>query len=200
MTATVGKSITLPETATVNYNDGSTKDMGIIWDAEAAGLDLDNPQAGTYTVTGKINRPVYVSPLAECRADPYVVYNEEDGMYYFTSSYMQADLQNAYAYVIIRRAPTINELKDAEEVIIWDSSRGQADAWYWAPELHEINGKLYIFCAMTISRWDPQADVIELKDGGDPLNPEEWDDPRRCIRPDMRYTGDKPRGAGKGGI
>ena len=175
MTASVGKSITLPETATVNYNDGSTKDMGIIWDAEAAGLDLDNPQAGTYTVTGKINRPVYVSPLAECRADPYVVYNEEDGMYYFTSSYMQADLQNAYAYVIIRRAPTINELKDAEEVIIWDSSRGQADAWYWAPELHYMGGQWRI---ILLSTWEDsgwEATLLSCKEGGDLLDPNNWE-------------------------
>lgn len=53
---------------------------------------------------------------------------------------------------------------------------------------------------MTISGWDPQAYVIELKDGGDPLNPDDWEDPRRCILPDMRYAGDNPRGDGKGGI
>lgn len=170
-----GSEITLPETATVIYNDGSTKDMGIIWDAEAAGLDLENPAAGTYTVTGKINRPVYNSPLAECRADPYVVYNEQDGMYYFTSSYMQADLQNAYAYVIIRRAPSINELSDAEEVIIWDSNRGEADAWYWAPELHYIGGQWRM---ILLSTWEDsgwEATLLSCKAGGDLLDPNNWE-------------------------
>lgn len=170
-----GESIALPETATVHYNDGSTKDMGIIWDTESAGLDLDSPQAGTYTVNGIINRPVYESPLAECRADPYIIYNEQDGMYYFTGSYMQADLQNAYAYVILRRASTINGLKDAEEVIIWDSSRGQADAWYWAPELHYIGGQWRM---ILLSTWEDsgwEATLLSCKEGGDLMDPANWE-------------------------
>ncbi len=35
-------------------------------------------------------------------ADLFIMYNEDDGYYYMTGSYMQEDLRNAYDYVVIR--------------------------------------------------------------------------------------------------
>lgn len=169
-----GKALELPKTATVGYNDGSNKEMGIIWDTASAGLDLENPKAGVYTVSGKINRPTYVSPLAECRADPYVIYNGQEGMYYFTSSYMQSDCGNAYAYVILRKAKTINELNTAEEVIVYDSSRGDAKAWYWAPELHYFGGQWRIILLSTWEGSGWECTLLSCKKDGDLLDPANW--------------------------
>ena len=179
--------------ATVYYTDGSTHDKKIILDTSK--IDFSKP--GEYTVDGTIFRRSFPFPV-ESRpwGDPNIILYE--GRYYFIGT----DDQNGQNEFEIREADTPEALFEdgvkrstilSYKNEIWQST-------YWAPELHEINGKLYIFCAMTISGWDPQAYVIELKDGGDPLNPDDWEDPRRCVLPDMRYAGDNPRGDGKGGI
>lgn len=169
--ATEGTKITLPEEVNVEYNDGSSKSMGVEWDLEGAGLDLDNPKSGTYEVNGTVQRSIYNSPIAECRADPYVIYNEQDGYYYFTSSYMQEDLKNPYANLIVRKAKTINGLSDAEESIIWWGSRDNNAAvpYYWAPELHYIGGKWRM---ISMANWKM---IILTCEGGDMTNPDHWE-------------------------
>ena len=168
-----GEAVTLSDTVDVVYNDGSKKAMGVTWDTEKSGLDLDNPKEGAYTITGTVEQETYASPLAECRADPYVVYNEQDGMYYFTSSYMQADLQNAYSRLIIRRADSISGLTDAEEVTVWDGSKDVAKPWYWAPEIHYIGGYWRIIALSTVNgSWRM---TIFTCTGGDMMDPDDWE-------------------------
>lgn len=102
-----GSKITLPEQIQVAYNDGSDADMNIAWDDSA----LDLSKEGTYEITGTISSTSYESPLVECRADPQIVYNEKDGMYYFTGSYMNGDNEAGrghYDSIILRKASTIN--------------------------------------------------------------------------------------------
>lgn len=172
MTVPAGEKMTLKDTVDVVYNDGSKKTMGVDWDLKDSGLDLENPEEGTYTITGTVQQETYESPLAQCRADPYVIYNEQDGMYYFTSSYMQADLKNPYAKLILRRADSISGLTDAEEVTIWDASRGVAKPYYWAPELHYIGGYWRIIALSTIDGWKM---TIFTCTGGDLMNPDDWE-------------------------
>ena len=173
-----GETITLPEKIRVEYNDGSYKDMGVVWDSESCGLDLENPSTGTYTLQGKIQREDYASPLALCRADPYIVYNEQDNMYYFTASYMQADLKDPYSKLIIRKAETINALKDAGEIVIWDNTKADGHPYYWAPELHYIGGKwrMIVRASVYVSGSSSRQSrcVIFTCEGGDMTNPNHW--------------------------
>ena len=77
----------------------------------------------------------YNEPWILQRADPYV-YRHTDGTYYFTASLP------AYDGIALRRSGTLNGLKDAEEVRIWNKhERGIMSFHIWAPELHFINGK-----------------------------------------------------------
>ncbi len=172
-----GEKVTLKDTVDVVYNDGSKKTMGVDWNVEESGLDLENPKEGTYTISGTVKQEIYNSPLAECRADPYVIYNEQDGMYYFTSSYMQADLQNPYAKLIIRRAETINGLTDAEEVTIWEPSRGAAKPNYWAPELHYIGGywRIIALAEFEVGTGKVGRMTIFTCKGGDLMDPDDWE-------------------------
>lgn len=65
-------------------------------DAYNAGYNaIDFNTAGTYIISGKVSPPVYGNPFIEERADPYVV-KDEDGYYYFTSSYPATDVNNGY--------------------------------------------------------------------------------------------------------
>ncbi|MCR5045754.1 MAG: glycoside hydrolase family 43 protein [Treponema sp.] len=80
-------------------------------------------------------------PLILQRADPFVYYHT-DGYYYFTASTPE------YDRIELRRAWSLKALKDAEPLVIWRKhSTGPMSYHIWAPELHFINGKWYIYFA-----------------------------------------------------
>ena len=114
----------------------------------------------------------YTNPLIEERADPYII-KGEDGYYYFTASYpMQGSGdKDGYDRVILRRATTLEGLATAEEITIWDESEAEGVYSYiWAPELHYIGGKWYVYFAGSASRdnvFDVRCQVL-VCDSSDP--------------------------------
>ena len=83
----------------------------------------------------------YNKPWILQRADPYV-YKHTDGTYYFTASIP------AYDGIVLRHSDTLAGLKDAEEVRVWQKhDKGIMSEHIWAPELHYLNGKWYIYYA-----------------------------------------------------
>lgn len=110
----------------------------------------------------------YVNPIVPQRADPYV-YRHTDGWYYFTASVP------AYDCIELRRAKTIMGLKDAEPFIVWRKHEsGEMSQHIWAPELHYLDGKWYIYFAASKADdiWRLRPYVLECL-GQDPLN-DEW--------------------------
>ncbi len=106
----------------------------------------------------------YNEPLIEQRADPYV-YKHTDGYYYFTASVP------AYDCIVLRKSKKIQELSDAQEVIIWNKHEsGEMSYFIWAPELHYINGAWYIYFAAgkEEKHWHIRPFVLECKDA-DPV-------------------------------
>lgn len=98
------------------------------------------------------------------RADPYV-YRHSDGMYYFTASIP------SYDAIALRRSETLAGLADAPEVIVWRKhERGILSKHIWAPELHYLDGKWYIyFSGGDIDDiWEIRPYVLECADE-DPL-------------------------------
>ena len=82
----------------------------------------------------------YNEPWILQRADPYVYCR--DGWYYFTASLPQ------YDGIALRRARSLEELPAAEEVMIWRKHEsGPMSANIWAPELHYLFGRWYIYYA-----------------------------------------------------
>ncbi|WP_035156010.1 glycoside hydrolase family 43 protein [Cohnella thermotolerans] len=89
--------------------------------------------------------------MIEQRADPWV-YKHTDGFYYFTASVPE------YDRIEVRRAATLAGLRDAEPVVVWRKyESGPLSANIWAPEIHSIDGKWYIYFAA--------ARTTETKDG-----------------------------------
>lgn len=83
----------------------------------------------------------YNRPWILQRADPYV-YRHTDGWYYFTASVP------AYDGICLRRAKTLAELPEAEEVEVWHKHEsGIMSEHIWAPELHYLFGKWYLYFA-----------------------------------------------------
>ncbi|MEU8380498.1 family 43 glycosylhydrolase [Streptosporangium sp. NPDC048865] len=83
----------------------------------------------------------YTNPLAAQRADPHV-FRHTDGYYYLTATVPE------YDRIVLRRATTIQGLASAPETTIWRRhTSGEMGAHIWAPEIHFINGKWYVYFA-----------------------------------------------------
>lgn len=78
------------------------------------------------------------NPIVLQRADPYVI--RYKGTYYFTGSYP------AFDRIALRKASRLEDLQRAEEVVIWEKHEtGPMSHLIWAPELHRIQNKWYIY-------------------------------------------------------
>ena len=81
------------------------------------------------------------NPLIHQRADPHIS-RHPDGFYYFTATVPE------YDRLELRRAPTIAGLATAAPQVIWRKhAAGPMGAHIWAPELHHIDGKWFIYFA-----------------------------------------------------
>lgn len=116
----------------------------------------------------------YMDPFIEERADPYLV-KGKDGYYYFTASYPATGPHNGYDRIILRRSKTVAGLADTKEIIIWKAhADGVMAKHIWAPEMHYINDKWYLYFAAGNSDnvWHIRPYVLECQ--GDPMDAEAW--------------------------
>ncbi len=184
MTITEGTKKTLTGKAAVIFSDGSKKeDACVRWYDEDGTrvLSTEGLAPGSHTLTGKIS--YFDNPVIEQRADPYVIYNEDDGCYYFTASYPAFfDAEHGYDRIVLRKSPTLSGLREAEEHIIWKAHPSGAQSHHvCAPELHKINGSWYIYYATTCSSdiWSIRPYVLQCSGPDDLLNPDKWIDKGR---------------------
>ncbi|MDF2613910.1 MAG: alpha-N-arabinofuranosidase [Clostridia bacterium] len=106
----------------------------------------------------------YPNPFIEQRADPQI-YKHTDGYYYFTASVP------AFDQIVLRRSKTIEGLAAAEEKVIWKKHAvGEMGAHIWAPEIHFIDNKWYIYFAAGAAEdiWAIRQYVLEC-DEANPL-------------------------------
>jgi GH43 family beta-xylosidase len=99
--------------------------------------------------------------LISQRADPHIK-RHTDGYYYFTASVP------TYDRIEIRRATTIRGLANATPKVVWTKhATGPMAAHIWAPELHFINGKWYIYFAAGSSTdiWAIRMYALESSSG-----------------------------------
>ncbi|PQC32565.1 family 43 glycosylhydrolase [Enterococcus mundtii] len=88
-----------------------------------------------------MKKTTYANPIVLERADPWI-YKHTDGYYYFTGSLP------GYQSIELRRAKTIDGLKHAEKLLVWHAPKtGPMSQLIWAPEIHYIQGKWYIYFA-----------------------------------------------------
>ncbi len=97
------------------------------------------------------------NPLVPQRADPWCV-RGGDGCVYFTGSVP------AYDRIEILKAPSLRELAFAEPKVVWRKHQsGPMSFHIWAPELHFIDGRwfLYFAAGRAESVWDIRMWVLE---------------------------------------
>lgn len=161
-----GEEPQLPDRVTALYSDGSSADLHVKWDKTLP----NNMSPGKYEVSGQVitSSDTYANPFINERADPYIVKGGD--WYYFTASYpAYGSADKGYDRIILRRSSTVSGLAKAEEKTIWKAhSSGIMSRHIWAPEMHYIGGKWYIFFAAgtTENVWAIRPYVLECD--GDP--------------------------------
>lgn len=109
------------------------------------------------TAARAADAPTFPNPLIPQRADPHLTLHT-DGYYYFTATVPE------YDRLELRRAKTIPALATAEAKTIWRKHAiGPMGAHIWAPELHFIAGKWYIYFAAGEAEkiWEIRIYVLE---------------------------------------
>ena len=109
----------------------------------------------------------YPNPLIHQRADPHVV-RHSDGHYYFMGTVPE------YDRLELRRATSIAGLATAEPRVIWRKhDSGPMGAHIWAPEIHHLDGKWFIYYAAGEAEkiWNIRIYVLE-NDSANPLEGE----------------------------
>lgn len=96
-------------------------------------------------MTNNLEKPIisekFMNPIVEQRADPWV-YKHTDGYYYFTASVPEFDR------IELRRSRHIQDLSSAVSTVVWKKHNGgPMSSHIWAPEIHFIQGKWYIYFA-----------------------------------------------------
>ena len=120
----------------------------------------------------------YNQPWILQRADPYV-YKHTDGMYYFTASIP------SYDCIALRCADSLAGLQVAEEKVIWKKHEsGPMSEHIWAPEIHYLFGKWYIYFAGGEKEdvWKIRPYVLECQ-GQNPMK-DEWKELGKMKRAD----------------
>lgn len=94
----------------------------------------------------------FTNPLSpHSHADPFVTFHE--GFYYYTFT--------TGLHVEVRKSATLEGIADAEPVGVWRSWEEPAmDGPPWAPELHYLNGKWYIYTTGKVPGSDEMRVIV----------------------------------------
>lgn len=99
----------------------------------------------------------WTNPIIPQRADPHVTLHK-DGYYYFTATAPE------YDRIELRRAKSLGDLSTAKTEVVWKKhEKGPMSHHIWAPEIHFLNGKWYIYFAAGRAEaiWDIRMYVLE---------------------------------------
>ncbi|MGW4943258.1 family 43 glycosylhydrolase [Actinoplanes sp. NPDC004185] len=135
----------------------------------SVGLAAFPAQARKARTDAQIYGVTTTDPLIEQRADPFITPRHR-GRYYFTGSVPE------YDRVVVRGATTIAGLATATETVVWRRpATGKMGGHIWAPELHRIDGKWYIYFAAGDSDDVFRIRMYVLESAlADPTDPAGW--------------------------
>lgn len=170
------------------YSDGSTDNKKVDWDIPPCDVDSDGHfLPGYHEINGTVHKDIWKFPLAIGYADPVLF--KWEGFWYFLST--NDNLGNIGMFV--RKSLTEHGLFDGNYtercILSYNLEKGFVQT-FWAPEFHVIGGNLYILFAVGGVKWAPQCHMMMLKPGGDILEPTDWEDPIRVMKPNGQYLTD----------
>ncbi|MGW0825139.1 family 43 glycosylhydrolase [Streptomyces sp. NPDC002845] len=108
----------------------------------------------------------YTNPVkAQKGADPWLEYH--DGNYYLISTTFTNEL-------LMRKSPTLAGLATAASVQVWSDTTPGRNANIWAPEMHFLNGRWYLYYSAAqagAACCDTQRTHVLESAGSDPMGP-----------------------------
>jgi GH43 family beta-xylosidase len=91
-----------------------------------------------FVVSGACASSTFTNPLLQNGPDPWVIY--DNGFYYYTNT--------TATNITLWKTRDITDLHDADSKVIWTPPPGQPySRQIWAPELHKLNGRWYVYFA-----------------------------------------------------
>lgn len=155
--------------AVASYSDTTRVERKIDWERAEGGR-----------VRGRVHQEHFPLPFAQERADPVCMYR--NGKYYFIAT-NDADGNNS---LYMRCSDTLEGIAEAEEALFLDTKTYEGiGGLLWAPEFHEIGGRLYVFHAATSGEfYCEESRVRRLREGGDPMRREDWSEPFLVLKKD----------------
>ncbi|HEV8556239.1 MAG TPA: family 43 glycosylhydrolase [Actinophytocola sp.] len=131
----------------------------------AAADEVD--QAGAPALTTR-------NPLVEQRADPFIT--RVAGMYYLTGSVPE------YDRVVVRGSSTVDGLAAARERTVWRRpASGPMAGFIWAPELHRIGDRWFVYFAAGDSDDPFRIRTYVLESANEDPRAEGWLPPKRIV-------------------
>ncbi|MEU4484429.1 family 43 glycosylhydrolase [Streptomyces purpurascens] len=108
----------------------------------------------------------YTNPLKSAKgADPWLTYH--DGDYYLITTTFTGILA-------MRKSPTLAGLATAPSVQVWSDTTASRNTNIWAPELHFLNGRWYLYYSAGrsgVACCDSQRTHVLESAGSDPMGP-----------------------------
>ncbi len=121
-----------------------------------------------FTSCNKPQELKYNNPLVKQRADPWI-HRSQDGMYYFIATSPE------YNRIEVRKSTTLNGIAEAQATTVWTKNdSGPMSYHIWAPELHRIDNKWYIFFAAGRAEDIWRIRIWVLSNGADDPTQGEW--------------------------
>src|SRR5688572_33260259 len=106
------------------------------------------------------SQSTFTNPLLPSGADPWSIY--KDGYYYYTNTLGDR--------IDIWKTKNLADLKTSERKTIWVPPAGTSySKAIWAPEIHFINGKWYVYLAADDGKNDNQRLYVLENASADPL-------------------------------
>jgi GH43 family beta-xylosidase len=103
------------------------------------------------------------NPVLNSGPDPWVIFR--DGYYY--------EMNTTGVNLIIRKARNMSDIQDAEKKIVWvPPPNTPYSAQLWAPELHFVRGKWYIYFAADSGKNETHRNWVLENPSADPLSGE----------------------------
>lgn len=119
------------------YNQEETMDYNLKAPKNRGGQQPDIGHITFYYE--EVPTKVFENPIIGNGADPWIV-RHTDGYYYYTNT--------TGNNITIWKSTTISGLQNAESKVVWTPEQGAPnDSHIWAPEMHFIDGKWYIYFA-----------------------------------------------------
>lgn len=101
----------------------------------------------------------YRNPILDSGAEPYAVFH--DGYYYYT--------QGCEDQVCLWKTPDLSRLREAECKMVYQPSPPHGRQHLWAPEIHYIDGKWYIYYTADNGNSDNHRLYVAVSSSPDPM-------------------------------